>query len=169
MIALSKGYKKLRFIRVWTSICHCEHASFIKFQLRMNLVLERHPRSWLSTCSRPCRVSALNHKPRNQPMEDGSIVIIVQTQLNEITAGQRCFTAPKFEFEFALACVQNNLSSCSWLVLIFMWVHYNIILIIWNQGVSLISIKFDSKNATPYLYAPQAMKSGQLARSSLQL
>lgn len=35
-------------------------------------------------CSSPCRIASLHHKSLDKPMKDGSIVVAIHTQLNEI-------------------------------------------------------------------------------------
>ena len=68
----------------------------------MELIFEMLTVDGLSSCACSCRISALDHEARNDPMEDAAIVVVIEAVLYEVTRGERGFSRPKFYLNFSM-------------------------------------------------------------------
>ena len=55
----------------------------------------------------PQRTTALNHKPRNDPMESEPVIKTTFRELNEIGYSAGCLFVVKFDEHIALLCVND--------------------------------------------------------------
>lgn len=79
-----------------------------ELQALMELVLEGSVIDGLAAGAGTCGIASLNHEAGDDAMEYRTFVVALQTQLNEIAAGQRCLSRPQFDVELAVRGVQDN-------------------------------------------------------------
>jgi hypothetical protein len=79
--------KELGLVGIFTRIGHCEDSSFGKFKSLVELILERSIVNRLPSHASARGISTLDHKARDETMENGIGVISFETVLDEIFRG----------------------------------------------------------------------------------
>lgn len=59
-------------------------------------------------------VAALENETWDESVEDGTIVVVVIGELEEVADGEGAFFTPEFELEGTLGCVENYFSAKRW-------------------------------------------------------
>jgi len=84
----NSGDKELTSVRVGPGVGHGKNARLVEFKCGMEFILERVTRTAAAVS---IRVSTLDHKVRNDPVEDQSVVEVTIRQSDKIIYCLRCF------------------------------------------------------------------------------
>ena len=83
----TESNEELRLVGIFTWIGHGEDSSFGEFKSLVELVFERSIVNWLASHASARGISTLDHKARDEAMENGIGIISFERVLDEIFWG----------------------------------------------------------------------------------
>lgn len=103
MLTRSQCDEELRAVSVGTTVSHGKYSSSWMSQVLVDLVFKLFSVNWISTSSRACWISALNHKVCNDSMENRVVVISSSCKLSKVATSVWGVFPIELNWEFAKA------------------------------------------------------------------